>query len=694
MKTKGIGFVKDHSNELLASFILSFTLFLIAPILVCIYNSKAVSFNLRDIWIIYILTTLFFFLSSFTILLLLKRIFFHTAVVLFALSVCFFIEGNWFNYNLGELDGHEIIWSSYTLSMCLDLAFWGALVGISIIFRRFLYYRLKIIFLFLILYQASIAGMGLLSNPILFNNQGKYLSRKNEFEFSKSTNVILLILDTFRSEAFEQILNRYPDYRYAFRDFVFYSDAVGGYPTTRPSIPLALTGQYYDNSISVDGYLNTTTKATISAVLKENGFSIENYGIVPYYASLYENYSSDIPLSERTSLSLQQYSITGIRYAPLFLKRYFVELYYEGQDYYHQDMIDFHNQVNTSFIAEKKPTFKIFHLSGAHAPFQFDNNLTRGEYGYIEQTAASLHLASDMIAELKIIGGYDNSLILIIGDHGSQQPWEYTGSFLGYSAQPLMLAKRINQTSREIQYSDSKVSISDIPKTITSELGIQASFSGYSIFDHIPADRPRKWFYYSWEHSYWNEDYLPTMYEFEIIGPANRRESYTLRRVISEGNKIDATSFYMQLDRNILENILSDDVYRKLLSTNFSYEFGGSQYYSWASGPEACIYIPTYPIENDLTLSVEATPYTANGKINNQSMNVTIDQTRIDTHVHDGIIEAFIPFDLARTISTDGQIGLCFAFPDATKSPEDYGLGPDRRLLGYRFTSIIFTEEK
>jgi arylsulfatase A-like enzyme len=79
----------------------------------------------------------------------------------------------------------------------------------------------------------------------------------------------------------------------------------------------------------------------------------------------------------------------------------------------------------------------------------------------------------ELIKNLKEAGGYDNSLILIVGDHGSHNPWEYDGTSIAYNTQVLMLAKPVGQQLEEIQFSDSRVSLADIPKSVAEELGIE-----------------------------------------------------------------------------------------------------------------------------------------------------------------------------------------------------------------------------
>ena len=77
------------------------------------------------------------------------------------------------------------------------------------------------------------------------------------FEFSKEQNVIILVLDAFRSDIFQEIIDEDDEYREMFDGFTYYRNAAGGYPHTDASIPLILTGEYYDNSIPRSEFVRT-----------------------------------------------------------------------------------------------------------------------------------------------------------------------------------------------------------------------------------------------------------------------------------------------------------------------------------------------------------------------------------------------------------------------------------------------------
>ena len=81
------------------------------------------------------------------------------------------------------------------------------------------------------------------------------IDSSNKFVFSKENNVIILMLDTFQSDVFQEIIVEDESYKDIFEGFIYYRDTLCGFPTTIASAPNFLTGQYFDNSISYPEFL-------------------------------------------------------------------------------------------------------------------------------------------------------------------------------------------------------------------------------------------------------------------------------------------------------------------------------------------------------------------------------------------------------------------------------------------------------
>lgn len=512
------------SFSICIAFVVSVFLFLLNPLSIYVENIDFVAFNLIDVLPLWILFSIIGFLLFALLITLISKRLKYFPHLLTAFSVCLWIQGNFIKYDLGKLDGHQILWTELLKNLWIEILVWLAVFALFICFREKIGKHYKVILTLLLL---------LYSLPTLFllktNSQNipikTYLDTSKEFEYS-TQNVIIIILDTFKSGVFEEVLEKYSGYDETFKDFTFFEDAIGGYTTTMPSIPLILTGEYYLNGMPYNDYLSLVEETTISSQLKQNGYSIESYPYVPFFSSLYDNQTKVMPSDEKLITAVEQIIVSGVRYSPLLLKPFFVARFYAGIEPVHNDLVAFNSRVDEVVVVTDKPLFKLIHLSGVHAPIQLDSSLNWNEAGYLEQASGSLLLVKNLLAELKTAGVYDNSLIIVMGDHGDGLPVGSSTFPLASFSHPLLLIKRIGQQSEHMIISDSAVTLGDLPKTISEETNIEYDYSGYAIFEEIPADRVRKYYYHTWDSTVWISKHLPTLYEFEISGNANLASSW------------------------------------------------------------------------------------------------------------------------------------------------------------------------
>ncbi|MCP5049158.1 MAG: hypothetical protein GY940_18460, partial [bacterium] len=86
------------------------------------------------------------------------------------------------------------------------------------------------------------------------------------------------------------------------------------------------------------------------------------------------------------------------------------------------------------------------------------------------------------------------------------------------SGLPLILVKRFNETGT-MKTSDSPVSLSDIPNTVFTELGISGDFAGEAMFRVEPsAIRPRRFTFFKWGQDDSVGDYFPVMKHYTVTG--------------------------------------------------------------------------------------------------------------------------------------------------------------------------------
>jgi hypothetical protein len=215
-----------------------------------------------------------------------------------------------------------------------------------------------------------------------------------------------------------------------------------------------------------------------------------------------------------------------------------------------------------SVTADTKGTFKFYHLGMPHLPLLFDEDfdfqrMDPTRKNYVKNAAGAVRLMAIFLKRLKEIGIYDDSLVLILGDHGAGgqkqtfivQPGMPTvpggkvvSDFARVTAMPLLLFKP--PASRgELKISDAPASLEDVPATVFSGLGLAVGAPGTPLQSlDAAAPRQRRFMVYSGRNVF---SYYGDMWEFFVSGPGWLSESwrpsgkvFTRKGVIPPGGRL------------------------------------------------------------------------------------------------------------------------------------------------------------
>ena len=166
----------------------------------------------------------------------------------------------------------------------------------------------------------------------------------------------------------------------------------------------------------------------------------------------------------------------------------------------------------------KDNIFHFIHAEGAHIPFNYDKNLNKIEDGTYEQKlASSITLLKVWLQRLKDFGVYDNSVIIVLSDHGyNEENYKNSSSYNHYGRQnPALLIKGINEHHSVMKNSTLPISFIDLNQAYEELLNNKKATE---LFSGIPLDRKRRYFYY---------DFLDDahMIEYEQTGKAWENET-------------------------------------------------------------------------------------------------------------------------------------------------------------------------
>ena|GEM_PF-464408 len=699
---------------------LAFTIFFFIPLQIYYTNIVEFDFSVPDI-LPYLIITSLLCMATITFLFSFFEFSIHQkcVAILFILAFLLWLQGNILLWNYGVLDGREIDWEAMKAYGFIDSAIWVFLIIIAFIKSSFFYKiarKASIAFILIQFISLSIVAIKAPKEP----SYKKYtFDYSTEFTFSKDKNVIFLMLDSYRTDIFWEIINENNYYKDIFKGFTYFRNSLGGFPTTYPSVPLIMTGKYYDNSIPIQDFLEREYSSnSLPLILKNAGFEVEVFPLVPSYFYYHPSIISNIN-KKNNEICYKKFiylsNLVFFRTLPHFFKKYLYPII--STQIFVQRGTKIQRLYDLSFIKEitskarvenVKPKFKFFHLYGAHPPWIINERLEYEKMppirdSYKRQAKGMLELTKNFLDKLKELNVFDNSLILIIADTGYDCYFNINLSSTGYkeepqnyfpevlkninsSALPLVLIKPFNSKGN-LKISDAPVSHSDIPITITTLLGINAEFPGKSMFSIKEAEeRNRKFLYYTWNDN-WKQEYLPDMREFIVSGFSWFDTSWhnTFREFTPKG-EIYVSPCICRYNSKIKFGIKGN--YKDYQSLGWSWPEKG---FTWTDGKIASLIIPVKPPKSDVVLlKAQVTPFILPGRVERQNVSIYVNGEALGKWKvnKEGEYRVFIP----KNVIKNCQLKILFKLPDAAFLKES-GDSRNPRMLGLAFKSITLLEQ-
>ncbi len=276
-----------------------------------------------------------------------------------------------------------------------------------------------------------------------------------QFTVSSKENVIVLVLDYFARSYLNTMLKKYPDALDMFPDFTYYDNCDSTYVGTYPSITHMVTGHPYSNEVSIgqwfkDAWTSDSFNNLYDQMQKYN-YELHMYDLSTVNAGLKEEAIGKIHNYAKVSADVPRQQIKAD-----------VDFYEHIKE----------NGLNTS----DRANFFIFqHLKGAHYPYTVNKNIeTVNKSTLTDQCYAWLKITKAYLDELKRLGVYDNSTIIITADHGDKKG----------NMQVIHFVKQKNQHGDKIKKNSAPVSHTEFQNTILFEMGVpKDELPGPTIYD-------------------------------------------------------------------------------------------------------------------------------------------------------------------------------------------------------------------
>ena len=680
----------------LISAFLTFTIFIFGPIEAYINNQDEFWFGLNSLLGLIVGGAIICYLTVyFTLLRINKKYNRYVIAIILGLALSLYIQGNFMFVKYGVLDGSKIEWNSYGNWGIYNTALWivGIIIPIIIAKKltRWFYNFSCCISAFLITIQAVTlitlifsVGIGT-KNNITVNTAGI-------FDVSKNKNIAIFVVDTMDAQYFQSVMEAYPEVEDVFADFTYYANTMGLYPTTKAALPQILTGSKYQNEMPYDEYIQDAwEKSFLIKELNATNFSYGIYTLTPFISPQADlvNLENKKPIVKSQVKLYKEYEkFILFRYVPHVLKRYFIvttdsfeELKASGETAGLYSMkTDFLDELllNKGIHITSQNIFRVYHYAGSHPPYTLDENLNEvGEEksSPVKQTRGSLKLVEDYIKLLKEEDCYENSMIVVMADHGGEDLRQHPALLIKYP-----------QQNHAFRVSDASISYTDLMATFISGVTDNYSPYGESIADldnQGLSSRKREYLFYNWDDS-WDKRYLPDMKQYLSTKQADELSGEDFTNVIyTEEGTVAFEPVQYNWEREF--SFLDEGDRQSVLEGISGLEEGHNS--SWSLGYKTVIQmnLPNKP-QRDVLLSLNI-PYIFGEE---QRMKIFINDTFVEEKVltsGDDDLKAIIP----QNIMYKGINKIRFEYPEA-KSPQEVLNTPDPRILAVALKSLKLSE--
>ena len=550
---------KDKRNNfitlILCSAAAAFAFFVYAPYSIYFPNAEEFTFTFYDFWWIPLLC----FVAVWAVLLIPGTLFpgmrSGWCGFLFGVALCILLQGSLLYQDYGTFNGLPYDWRGNLRQILTDAAVWLLLTGICIICSvRWKNVTAKL----LTACSAMLLAFLILTSVLLITSSKKeylkrgetFVSDKDILTVSDTQNVFILVLDMFDSSYMEAILESDTETAENFRDFTWYANTTGCFGATNYSLGSFLSGSLMLNrQPSYRETLNANYETDLLFhTLLDNGWTTGIYTEGKFIPQkLAENTDNCLKAEKAAIKNIPAFlsalcRMCACRFAPDALRpavwlsgNEFDGLYGLSDSEYDAYIVSnsafYGHLLSKQVRVTEQPCFRMIHLFGAHYPYLIDEYLNPISPSYSDANAVgaakgSLKIVQEYLELLKKNEAYDNSLIIIMGDHGY--------SIDGGLTNPLLMIKPA-WSSEEFSVSHSPASLEDLQKTILAALGLPAeTAAGENILLLGDARESERLYYQMFDAALNGQSRLV---EYMIDPEGNERKYYQLtdREILQDG---------------------------------------------------------------------------------------------------------------------------------------------------------------
>ena len=334
----------------------------------------------------------------------------------------------------------------------------------------------------------------------------------------------MFVVDACDLTYLPQIRDTDPEALKAFDGFTYFADYAGSYSKTKMGLVYLLTGEWYNNDETIEGYIDRAyDNVALYDTLIENGWNTRIYTSETYVSRSLVGRSSNIieanlTIGSHMGVWSKMLEFVSFRYMPHLLKPAFT--FYSGEfgDYKSSDgeaipflkdnfaVIRSYDEKGLTVSDEYDKSFSVYHINGSHLPCDMDaygNHVGSWNATAVEQTRGVFRFLGRIFDDMKKAGLYDSANIIITADHGR---------FDEGPSSPILLIKPAGSTG-DIIDNHVMAHVSDMHATILKLCNLP--YEGTSVFDLDESEeRTRRYLYYPTTRE--NGGTLPLLTEYNV----------------------------------------------------------------------------------------------------------------------------------------------------------------------------------
>lgn len=353
----------------------------------------------------------------------------------------------------------------------------------------------------------------------------KYLSFEPTTSLSKEKNIIVFVVDRMDGGWMADMEERYPELYDEMDGFTLYHDNLSKYGQTFPAVANLLTGREYGREGRYLYLTNSFAGRNPLDELRDNGFVSNFLTECPNAFNNIVNLNDHCDNIKESEMEccIDYYSDYGIIYTmtllsfskclPYFMKclatesiepdftNFFVYLKDENGKIDIEDKMDYtitpgndmryYKYINAHLLDadNENKVFNFIHFAGFHDDSREVSELYEGYDGgrvnYYTTARGEFEIINNYMEQMKKLGVYDNSTIIILGDHGKQIASVTKGYKLVEPITTGLMIKPENSHGRMQDDYTSQLSHKYFQASVLEYAGIDHSNYGYSYNDII-----------------------------------------------------------------------------------------------------------------------------------------------------------------------------------------------------------------